>query len=198
MNKRSQDKIIRNLAEVESAGIFSFAARTTKNSLKKSRKTGEPTPANLLQITVYTAATVSMGNDYEALVNRKLVAQGDKPDFEAGGTYCSPFTKNRLVYKHNERDDFYLRVYPNACHSFNTKIVRKDADGNVISDSEWKEIEAEYFPLKKPSDNQGLDEELRVNNYKLENVLWVKRKDVVIDRMDLDAIDALFSEQEEI
>lgn len=180
-------KIIEVLNSIETKGVFSFVAVTTQEALKKSRVTKLLTPKNLTVIRKFTACTVSMGNDYETLVNKRLAKEEKEPDFSAGTTYCYPIAENRLVYKHAARDTYYLRVYRNLCHSFKTIVRYFDADGNEIT-AQWKEIQREFFKLPSENEKQGLDDAIIVNNYKIENVKYIKRSEVLLDRLDSEII----------
>ena len=184
----NQREILSTLAEVTEKGIFSFVAVTKKEALKKSRITREPTPEHLSSITVVRACTVSLGHDYEALVNNRLAKEGKEGDFSSSGSYCSPYTRNRLVFKHHEKDTFYLRVYPNIARSFKTIVRYYDANGWEIPVEEFKELEAEYFAIKGKNENQGLDDTVLVNNYKLENVKYLKRGDILVDELDAEIL----------
>ena len=183
---QSMSEVVESLKSFDGRGLFLFVARTTKDALKKSRKTKEPTPERLSVVTTIRIQTVSLGNEYEKAVNNRLLKEGKEVSFEAQGSYCSPVGNSKLLYKHSSRDQYYLRVYPNLCESFKTVVRRFDKNGQEISAERWKDIEAEYFPLKGESDNQGLDNPIMVNNYKLENVLYLKRGDFMIDSIDAD------------
>lgn len=182
------NETIEVLKSVESKGAFAFVAVTKQDGLKKSRVTKAPTPARFELITVVKAATVSLGNDYQAAVNNRLTKEGKDADFEAQATYCAPVSDNKLVYKHNDRDSFYLRVYPNLCVSFKTVVRRFDAFGVAISDSEWPAIQAEYFKVPSKNENQGLDNPIIVNNYSLENVKYLKRGEILIDDLTAEIV----------
>jgi hypothetical protein len=163
---------------VEEKGCFGFVAITKLEALKKSRTTKEPTPANLTVITKTLQATVSLGNDYTNAVNNRLDAEGKATEFQAKSTYCHPVAQNKLVYKHNEKESYYLRVYPNLCHSFVTNVRYEDVNGVEIPVEEFKKLQAEYFKLPSTNSNQGLDNAIIVLNYGLEGVKMVKRGDV--------------------
>jgi hypothetical protein len=180
--KNELDKIT-VLNAIDVRGAFAFVAVTTKDALKKSRVTKLPTPAHLVTITTVKASTVSLGNDYETAVNNRLLKEGKENNFEAQETYCTPVAENKLLYKHKAKDQYYLRIYQGLCASFKTVVRRFDANGLEISDTDWKAIEAEYFTLPSKSENQGLDNAIIVNNYKLENVKYLKRGDVFLDEL---------------
>lgn len=181
-------KLIETLNAVESKGAFGFVAVTTQEALKKSRTTKEPTPARYVTMTTYRACTVSLGNDYEAVVNARLIKEDLEPDFQAQATYCMPVAPNRLVYKHKNNDTYYLRVYPNLCHSFKSVIRYFDAEGTELGAERWKEIQAEYFKLPSKNESQGLDNPVLVNNYKLENVKFLKRGEIILDELTTEII----------
>lgn len=185
--KQIQDTI-QTLNGIQARGIFSFVAVTTKDALKKSRVTKEPTPSRLQTVTVYRACVVSLGNDYEAVVNSRLEKEGKEADFVSKGSYCAPVAPNCLVFKHNEKDSYYLRVYPNLCHSVKSVVRYFGADGVEISAEDFKKFEKEYFALKGCNDSQGLDDAILVNNYKLENVKYLKRGDIHLDQLTSEII----------
>lgn len=174
---------IDSLITLENSGAFSFGAITEKKALKKSRVTKEPTPEKYARVYKIILATVSLGNDYQKSVNNRLEKEGKKTDFESQGTYTESFKNSKIVLKHKEKDLYYVRVYPNLCHSFNTRKEYFNSMGNHISYAEFKELEKEYFSLPSANKSQGLDNQIIVNNYKIENVKWVKRGDFKIQEI---------------
>ena len=50
----------------------------------------------------------------------------------------------------------------------------------------FKEIEKEFFPMKAENEGQGLENAVIVNNYKLENVKYLKRGNFMINEIDSD------------
>ena len=180
--KTKTESIIEWIKSLECIGCFSFVAVTTKDSLKKSRITGEATPERFKSIITYRYQTISCGNDYEKAVNNRLEKEGSNRDFSAVGTYCVPVGSGKILFKHKDKEQYYVRVYPNLCASFKTIVKRLDACGNDITD-QWKAIEAEYFSIHKANDNQGLDNPIIVNNYKLENVKYLKRGEFELNEL---------------
>jgi hypothetical protein len=179
-----QHEMMNVLNQINAKGLFSFVAVTTKEALKKSRFTKQPTPSHLTKITVVRACTVSLGYDYEEVVNARLSKEDAEAEFIAGGSYCYPVTKNRLIFKHKDRDVYYLRVYPNIAKSFKSIVRYYDADGIEILADEFKMLEKEYFAIRSHNENQGLEDPVLVNNYKIENVKYLKRGDVFINHVD--------------
>ena len=57
-----------------------------------------------------------------------------------------------------------------------------------IPGEQFKKLEKEYFAIKGGTDSQGLDDAVLVNNYKLENVKYLKRGDIIINELDNDII----------
>jgi hypothetical protein len=142
-------------------------------------------------------ATVSVGDEYEYAVNERLKDEGKDHAFKSQGTYCTPLSRietgmqafvngllgrlglttqdklSKVIYKHNEREQLYIRVYPNLAKEYKANIVYFDADGNQLTRDEFKAIEAEYLPLHGSAAQGGLEDKIIVNNYKLENVLYL-------------------------
>lgn len=172
------------LGTIDTKGIFRFVAVTEKSPLKKSRITKEATPERFSTVFKISDNTVSLGNSYEDLVNGRLEKEGKDANFQSKGTYCHPKTKNRLVWEHNENGQKYLRVYIGIAGNFNSKVRYIDADGVDIT-ADWEKIEAEYFTLSKSSnESQGLDNPIFPLNYKLENVIYLKRGEIEVGEVD--------------
>ena len=209
--KTKKQVIIESLQKIKGVGDFQLVAETEKVALKKSRVTKAPTPSRYEKITKVTMATVSLGNDYEKAVNKRLEDEGKATDFKAGSTYCVPlkaidgmfktFVDNllkkigltftdklsKIIYRHKEKDQYYVRVYPNLAKEYKVNNVYFDADGVELSQDEFKAIEAEYLPLHGDSKQGGLENKIIVNNYKLENILYLGDKDKTpINELDED------------
>ena len=195
--KTKREVILEELRKLKGVGDFQLVAETEKVALKKSRVTKIATPAHLTKISEVTLATVSLGNDYEQSVNERLVAEGKDDNFEAQGTYCFPLTRietglramaenllnkfgltfldklSKIIFKHKERDQLYIRVYPNLAKEYNSNSVYFDAHGNELTKEEFKAIEAEYLSKSSGASQGGLENKIIVNNYKLENILYL-------------------------
>jgi len=199
MIRTKMECIIEGLQSIRGIGDFQIIANTTKEALKKSGVTKEPTPDNLKEITKVAFITVSLGDNYTKAVNEQRHLEGLKTDFKAKATYCSPLSQinndiiraflkkiginltdksSEVIYKHNDRDQYYLRVYPSLAREYNVTSVFFDANGEVISN--WKEIEKEYYKLPQKNKSQGVEKAIIVNNYKLENVLYLADKDTQV------------------
>lgn len=182
-----KEQIIRDIRALNKRGLFSFVALTNRKALKKNRETKEPTPELYAQgVDVLYSSTVSLGNEYEQAVNNRLKKEGKESDFEAQGSYAIPDADNLILYKHKEKDQYYLRVYPNLCHSFHTVVKYYLAsNGQELTKEEYKRIEDLYLEKRSDSNkNQGLDDDILVRNYKIENVLYVKQGEFVLTNLN--------------
>jgi hypothetical protein len=188
-----KDQIIEELAGIDQKGIFSFVACTEEKALKKSRVSGMITPENLISVRKYMYATVSLGNNYQQAVNNRLKKEGKEKSFETQETYTMPVSNNGILLKHKEKDQYYIRVYPNLCHSFTTIVKYFDVNGVEITKEEYQRIKQEFLPIKGDSSNQGLDDPIMVRNYKVENVLWLKRGDFNVTNLTQEMINLLRS-----
>jgi hypothetical protein len=186
-----KEQVKKELASLKAQGVFSFVAETTKKALKKSRITKITTPDNLTEIKKVVYNTVSLGNDYQKAVNNRLAKEGKAQNFQSEGTYCEPVSDNKILYKHKEREEYYLRVYPNLCVSFKRVTKYFDKNGVEINKTDWDIIEAEYFPLPSPNEKQGLDNPIIVNNYKIDNVKYLKRGDFIYNELTQELLDKL-------
>lgn len=195
--KTKKEVILENLRKLKGTGDFQIVAETKKEALKKSRQTKLPTPEKYTQITKVTLATISLGNDYEQSVNERLAEEGKEDTFKAQGTYCQPLSRiatglrgvvenllgkmglkfedklSKVIFKHKEKDQYYVRVYPNLAKEYFSNSVYFDALGNELTKEEFKAIEEEYLSKSSGGHQGGLENKIIVNNYKLENVLYL-------------------------
>jgi hypothetical protein len=128
---------------------------------KKSRKTKIETPTRLRTIYKLVWLTVSIGNDYETMVNNALIKAGQEPDFEAGSSYDQRVNGSRILYEHKTKEKtYYLRVY-GVSNSFQSIVQHYDSDFKEISTDEFKQIKEEYLGKDRKSlvnpYNYGMD-----------------------------------------
>lgn len=182
-----QQEMLSNLRKIKGIGDFELVAKTIKDANKKSRVTGELTPHKYQQITKIVFATVSLGNHYATEMNKKL----GTTDFQAKKTYCIPIAMvqtgltgivesllsklgitfkdemSKVLYKHESKDQFYVRVYPSLAKNYQENVIYYDNEGNTISDLEFKELQKEYF---------AADDDKMLRQYKLENIVYLGNK----------------------
>ena len=195
--KTKREVLIEALSKIKGVGDFQLIAETIKDANKKSRQTKVPTPDRWAYVSKLAFITVSLGNDYETEVNKQLEAEGKDASFKAKGTYCFPLTRietglrgmvesilkkiglkisdnlSKIIYKHYEKDQLYLRVYPGLAKEYHCKNVYFDAHGTELTEEEFKAFEAEYLPPKSSAKQGGVEKKIIVNNYKIENVLYL-------------------------
>lgn len=195
-----KQQIIDSLQKLN-GGDFQFVARTIEEALKKSRITKLPTPEKYQKITKLYFATISLGNNYEKEVNKQREIEGLEENFKAQSTYTVSLkqladnpstlleiseyimtllgieltdTFSKIVYKHKEKNQFYLRVYPELAEKQDTIILYFDNDGNELSREEVEKLREEFLPKKDyVSKAQGTKKKIVVLNYKLENILYL-------------------------
>jgi len=246
--KTKREVIVEALRKIKGIGDFQIVAETEQVALKKSRVTKVPTPSKYEKITKIKLATVSLGNDYEKEVNARLIKEGKDDNFKSQGTYCVPLTRlegglkalaerllntiglsmgdklskviykhkekdqlyvrvypterllntfglsmgdklSKVIYKHKEKDQLYVRVYPNLAKAYESNSVYFDSEGNQLSKDEYEKIKEEYLSLDKKIgkganvaekfidkidlSQGGIEEKIIVNNYKIENILYL-------------------------
>jgi len=184
-----KQSLIEQLCELNFKGMVSLVTVTEIKALKKSRITKASTPSNLEVVTKYSYKIVSLGNEYEKAVNNRLKKEGKDQDFESMGSYCEPVSGNNILFKHKTKDQFYLRYYSNLCPTHKTVTFYCDACGVEIPRELFYKLQEEYYPiLKSKNESQGLDNDVQVNNVKLENVKWIKRGDFVFNDLTQDIL----------
>lgn len=168
---------IKALETLTGGEVAQVLTMNEKEALKKSRLTKLPTPENLAKIFIVRDRLLRIGGEpgtYAGIINDRRLEEAKEADFQAQGTYSEEYTANGIVRKHKEREQFYLRGYVNDCKQVG-KTRYFDANGVEMSEEMFRKIEAEYLPLPGKNKSQGLDNSLIVNDFKLENVLRVKR-----------------------
>src|ERR1022692_2715662 len=152
-----KEKIVDALRKIKGVGDFQLVAETKREALVKSRVTKLPTPPKYAIISKVTFATVSLGNDYEKEVNKRLVDEGKEAEFKSKGTYCIPLNQvdeglklfvnkmlnkigltfmdklSKVLYTHKEKEQLYVRVYPNLAKSYEAYSVYFDAEGTEMT-----------------------------------------------------------------
>jgi hypothetical protein len=201
MIKTKQEMIIEGLQKIKGIGDFQLIANTLQVANKKSRITKIATPENLTEVTKVAFVTISLGDNYTEAVNNQRLLEGKTDDFKAKATYCSPLSQinndlirmflkkiginlteksSEVIYKHDGRDQYYVRVYPSLAKEYQVTHVFFDAFGEVIPNEQWKELQKHYFKMPSPNKSQGLEKQVIVNNYKLENVLYLGDKKIEV------------------
>ena len=186
-----EQSFIEKLSSLNFTGMCSIVTVTEIKALKKSRVTKAPTPLNLTTIKKYSYRVVSLGNQYEKAVNNRLKKEGKEQGFEAKGSYCISASDNNILYRHKMKDQFYVRYYSNLCHTHKVVVFYYDANGVEIPKELFYKLQAEYFPLSKSNDNQGLNNEVKVNNVKIENLKWLKRGDFIHNELTQEILEKI-------
>jgi len=156
-------------------GVFGFEALTEEKALKKSRINKQPTPPRLQVIHKLFRGTVWMGGDYQEMVNARREKEEKENSFQSKPTYCFPVGENKLLWKHKETEQLYFRLYLGYGSTMTSEIKFFDADWKEIPLDEYREIKAQYLKLDSENLSQELTEEIKVRNYKIENVSRLKR-----------------------
>jgi hypothetical protein len=176
-----QEQLISALGSLNNAEVRVVTV-TRKTPLKKSRLTKDVTPPSLVKTKKYALRDNQLiGMDYEELVKKmrfkeaSLIEKVKKfflgDEFKAQGTYTEPITDNGAVLRHKGKGTVYARTY--ARHDAPVLSEYYDGNDHIIS-SKWKELEAEYFPMKGDNKSQGLERPIRVNNTELKNMKYVE------------------------
>lgn len=195
MGKRQSNEEIYSIIAsipVSAKGVFAVETETVKTTesgggiTKKNRRTKEPTPARLQKITTRFTGTATFGLDYAEMVNSQLEREGKTADFESQGTYCKPVSENLLIWEYagNNKEkigQLYFRMYIDYMSTGGT-CQFFDANGKEISLKEYSQIKEDYLAKDYESQSQGTDKEIMPRNVKAENVVYLKRVEVWLER----------------
>lgn len=112
-------------------------------------------------------AVMGTGLDYEAMVNKRLIKEGEEPTFEGQPLPWGKWVPGleHLILTNDDNTNAYVRVYP-------TKTIKEtyfDQDDNPITKEE-----IEPFKPKRSPSRQGLKNEVEPRVYMLENLIRLK------------------------
>lgn len=191
--------LIETLNEINGHGLCRIIAKTEVEILKKGRSSTKgnivPVPKELEGLTRYYQISASVGHSYSTGVKNQIKkAGGDASlwvDEECRYSERDPESTNGIVRRHKtNHDQKYLRYFPELMGQTFGKGFYINAQGDDVTDFITPEIEAEFFKdwKKEPSLKQsqvmadqeiGLEKEVKPRNLKAENLLYLKRGDVV-------------------
>lgn len=140
----------------------------------KSRLTKEPYEEIFKHGAIVCASRryVTIGNTYEVAVNNRRAKEGKEKDFEADSLPWGEWVPgSKILIQHN--GNTYLRVY---YLSANSKKSTKDyyfENGEHLPEELIPRLEAEFLPVEKENEKQGLEKEdqVIVNTVKLSGIV---------------------------
>jgi hypothetical protein len=127
------------------------------------------------QVTKVQESNVFINFSYENAVNKRLTKEGKEADFEAQPRKWGVHVPGTPLVLH--KGQYYLEA------GFITKNAPKASymhNGEPID----KELFERYVPVKKSSGNQGLEKEVVIRDFKLENVRSIKMNGMLYVRND--------------
>ena len=201
--KTKQEAMIEALAAIEGNAVISFVAVTEKKALKKSRVTGEATPAEYTGIKKYTYRESTVGADYQTEVNIERQAEGSSGDFESKESYHQYHTENGVVREHKKAGTLYLGIFGNLQTHSGVSFYYDGSDAEMSKEDFYK-IEAEYLsgwqdPSKRKATaqaNQGVEDPIKFVLYKLSGIKYLAVGDkVIINELDADLMNRIKTEE---
>lgn len=110
--------------------------------------------------------TVLLNCTYEQVVNRRRVQEGKDADFKSEGTYGNLIGK--CLLRLDKDGSMQVRTY-HVKHRHDKSVWVK-ADGTPLTPELVNRLKAEFLPLPGKSVKQGLDNEFKVMNFKLDSI----------------------------
>ena len=131
----------------------------TKTKVKLNKKDKAGNKNELPELFKVSYQEVILGADYETAVNEALQQECKEADFKAGSRTWGERDGNFVI----KGDSTYLSciLVKNVSKHF------EDADGEHYEEDSFKQ----FYPAKKESNGQGLDNAVQYRNYKMENVI---------------------------
>ena len=157
-----------------SCGQVYFGGNLKYCKVCKAELKQEIVSSNMKQIYKKILMTVELGGEYKERKNEILKAAGLPEVTTVEKTYCSDIADNGVLYKHEERDTYYLRVYPELCKTYSYIVLYYDADNKRISTEQYKAWRKEF---SKKGDKKLNPLAVMIRNYELENVKFLINHD---------------------
>jgi hypothetical protein len=152
----------------------------------KSRKDNSPTPAIYQNVKKLSFFVCSVGNEYQPLVERRIVSSGGVGGFVASESSVSapfPLSENGIMRQGiKDEKKKYIRVYFNIAPNDYNETIYLGADGKVLNipAQDWDA----YFPVKSESKKQAShgvkkENEVVVRDFKQESIVYFQSGDIV-------------------
>jgi hypothetical protein len=190
-------------------GLTKVVAITDMKLTVKARSDKRPLPPHLIGLRKFVMTIVSMGHDYEALINYLIkkagldcvhpVPQGQTKLFEADSTYSVPCPKSKnLVMRQHKEDETrkYIRGFLTAYlpPTFEMHYI----NANNVEVFPTAKEKSDYFPLEYENESNKQAElwlegnaQVRVRDWKADNVLYVQNGKTVWNNLSPEVM-ALF------
>lgn len=164
-------ELAKQLTEFRGATFLSMITLTDPRMVKKHRQTKEPNPYLGCMKRSYVNVLVNFW--YEKAVLKRLAAEGKDPVvFRRGeswheivfgeGGRLTPLCRHKKACDDRGDPILYLRAMP--LHVYVTEYVRPS--GLLVD----PELVDPYLPPEREATNQGLDREVKVRTYRLEDI----------------------------
>lgn len=154
--------------DIRKGQFIRLDSKTEARATKKSRVTSESFESlfGTSKIFKINSRTVQIGVSYESAVNGRREKEGMESNFVSAGTY-GDVENNTIVRKSD--GSWNMRVYHVKHNDDNVIWVRED--GTELDDILVTRLKAEYLPIPKTSDKQGLDNQVMPLDFKPSSII---------------------------
>lgn len=161
MNKITKAEFVDLLSTLKGSTFVSFMAKTDSRAKKRGN------PHGTIWKVYNTTGLVNFHYD-SAVLNRLKKEGKDESEFHRGSSWHELVTTDEGFLtpfaRHKDTKELYLRVW---LMDRSTETVYMKSDNTVLTYDEVKE----WLPKPSSYDNQGLDNPVHINVYKLESIL---------------------------
>jgi len=154
----SKDELVKVLMAVKGP----TPATITATTLVKMNKRNNPYHEKVYKT---QDSNVFINFNYANSVNKRLVKEGKEANFEAKPRKWGVHVPGTPLILH--KDNYYLEA---GYLTKNTPKVTYTMDGEEVE----KAVFENYLPARKPSTTQGLEQEVVMRDFKIENIKKVK------------------------
>jgi hypothetical protein len=170
MDFKTTQELENYIASHANNGTNMFASVMTVTEPKmvvKDRITKEPNPY-LGRVKKISKMVLSLGNNYESAVENRRKKEGVQGGFQAGTITGRRHVSRMILESEKNPEQKYLEVF--AMSNTPAQVEYRLDDGTVVDAEKIKP----YLPVESENKSQGLENDVKVFTYKLENVREVK------------------------
>lgn len=181
--------LIDTLKQVNSHGLASLIAKSdvgTRLTKKARSDNSKILPEWCEGLYSISRTVVNVNHDYSKAVNNQIKKSGHEPEFQADESSISipieDFPASILRQGRTNPDQLYVRVFTDMTVKVKMEIYYFNGLGENVTDRITEEFKADYFPKESSSVKQilhGAEKEVKPREYKIENVLYFQKGDVV-------------------
>ena len=188
--------LVETLKKIDTHGMASLVAKSDVHErlTKKARSDKSPLPTWAEGLICLTRSVVNVNHDYNAGVKNQIIKNGfDPKNFEAEeSTVSRPIDgwPNQVLREGAKNpDQLYVRVFIEMGVKTTLEAYYLNGKGQDVTALVTEQFQDDFFPKKYGSEKQmlaGAAKEIKPREYKAENIIYLKKGDVIFNQLSDD------------